>query len=185
MSEPGSPQPFGFGFNMPGGGQGAEGGQPDLGAMLHQLGGLLSGGSGPVNWNVGGQGAVEAIGADAGTTGADTAGVTEAVRLADVWLDGNTALPSGVSGTEAWSRRRWLKATQPAWTRLVEPVATKVVEGFGTALPEEMRAAAAPLMGVMQQMGGLMIGGQISKPRGSFASGLRSATAISRPLGPM
>src|SRR5438046_2187473 len=84
--------------------------------------------------------------------------LTATVRLADVWLDGNTALPSGVSGTEAWSRRRWLNATQPAWTRLVEPIATKVVEGFGNALPEQMREAAAPLMGVMQQMGGLMFG---------------------------
>src|SRR5881398_689788 len=156
MSEPGSPQPFGFGFNMPSGGQGAGGGQPDLGAMLHQLGDLLSGQSGPVNWNVAEQSAMQAIGADAGTTGADTAAVAEAVRLADVWLDANTALPSGVTASEAWSRRRWLKATQPAWTRLVEPVAAKVANGFGQALPEEMRAAAAPLMGVMQQMGGLM-----------------------------
>src|SRR6185437_5653904 len=96
MSEPGSPQPFGF--NLPGGGQGAGGGQPDLGAMLHQLGDLLSGQSGPVNWNVAEQSAMQAIGADSGTTGADTAAVTEAVRLADVWLDGTTALPSGVSG---------------------------------------------------------------------------------------
>src|SRR3954453_7019842 len=149
MSEPGSPQPFGFGFNMTSGGE-AAGGQPDLGAMLHQLGDLLSGQAGPVNWNVAEQSAMQAIGADAGTTGADTAAVTEAVRLADVWLDGNTALPSGVTGTEAWSRRRWLKATQPAWTRLVEPVATKVVEGFGTALPEEVRAGAGPLLVLMR-----------------------------------
>src|SRR3954449_4371006 len=207
MSEPGSPQPFGFGFNMPGGGQGAEGGQPDLGAMLHQLGDLLSGQSGPVNWNVAEQSAMQAIGADAGTTGADTTAVTDAVRLADVWLeggtgmpngvpgaeagrladvwlDGSTAMPSGVTGTEAWSRRRWLKATQPAWTRLVEPIATKVVEGFGSALPEEMRAAAAPLMGVMQQMGGLMFGGQIGNALGSLATDVLSATDIGLPLGP-
>src|SRR5881409_3216193 len=106
MSEPGGPQPFGF--NLPGAGQPGEPGegQPDLGAMLRQLGDLMSGQSGPVNWNVAEQAAMQAIGADTGTTGADTAAVTEAVRLADVWLDGNTALPSGVTGTEAWSRRR-------------------------------------------------------------------------------
>jgi len=187
MSDPGAPQPFGFGFNLPGGGQGGgqSGGAPDLGAMLHQLGDLLSGQSGPVNWTVAEQTAMQSIGADAGTTGADTAAVTEAVRLADVWLDAHTALPSGVTGTEAWSRRRWLKATQPAWTRLVEPVAAKVVDGFGQALPEQMREAAMPLMGVMQQVGGLMFGGQIGTALGSLATEVLSATDIGLPLGPI
>src|SRR4051794_6656191 len=184
MSEPGSPQPFGFGFNMPSGGEGAGGGQPDLGAMLRQLGDLMSGQSGPVNWNVAEQAAMQAIGADTGTTGADTTAVAEALRLADVWLDGHTALPSGVTASEAWSRRRWLKATQPAWTRLVEPVAAKVVEGFGQALPEEMRQAALPLMGVMQQVGGLMFGGQIGTALGTLATDVVGATDIGLPLGP-
>src|SRR3954463_11035705 len=192
MSEPGSPQPFGFGFNVPSGGQGAGGDQPDLGAMLHQLGGLLSGQSGPVNWNVAEQSAMQAIGADAGTTGADTAAVTEAVRLADVWLDAKTGLPRGGTGAPRWgatapgqgTRRRGRKATQRAWTRWVEPIATKVVEGFGNALPEEMREAAAPLMGVMQQMGGLMFGGQIGNALGSLATEVLSANDIGLPLGP-
>src|SRR3954465_1557063 len=156
MSEPGSPQPFGFGFNMPSGGEGAGGGQPDLGAMLHQLGDLMSGQSGPVNWNVAEQAAMQAIGADAGTTAADTEVVALAVRMADIWLDGHTVLPSGVTGAEAWSRRRWLRATQPAWTQLVEPVASRVVESMGQAIPEEMRTAAMPIMGVMGQVGALM-----------------------------
>jgi putative hydrolase len=184
MSEPGAPQPFGFGFNLPSGGGSGDQGGPDLGAMLHQLGDLLSGQSGPVNWSVAEQAAMQAIGADAGTTGADTAAVTDAVRLADVWLDAHTALPSGVTGTEAWSRRRWLKATQPAWTRLVEPIAGKVVDGFGQALPEQMREAALPLMGVMQQVGGLMFGGQIGTALGSLATDVLSATDIGLPLGP-
>jgi putative hydrolase len=184
MTDPGAPQPFGFGFNLPSGGQPGGEGQQDLGSMLHQLGDLLSGQSGPVNWNVADQAAMQAIGADAGTTGADADAVAEAVRLADVWLDAHTALPSGVTGTEAWSRRRWLKATQPAWTRLVEPVAAKVANGFGQALPEEMRAAAQPLMAVMQQVGGLMFGGQIGTALGSLATEVLSATDIGLPLGP-
>jgi putative hydrolase len=152
--------------------------------MLRQLGDLLSGQTGPVNWNLAEQAAMQAIGADAGTTAADTAAVGDAVRLADVWLDGHTALPSGVTAAEAWSRRRWLKATQPAWTRLVEPIASKVVAGFGDALPEEMRSAALPLMGVMQQVGGLMFGSQIGVALGSLAKDVVSATDIGLPLGP-
>src|SRR5947209_10990775 len=184
MSEPGGPQPFGF--NLPGSGQpGQPGeGQPDLGAMLRQLGDLMSGQSGPVNWNLAEQAALAAIGADAGTTAADTTAVGEAVRLADVWLDGHTSLPSGVTSSEAWSRRRWLKATQPAWSRLIEPVAAKVVASFGQALPEEMRAAALPLMGVMQQVGGLMFGSQVGSALGALATEVVSATDIGLPLGP-
>src|SRR3954470_7245304 len=94
--------PFGF----TGGAGEAEG--ADLGAMLRQLGDLMSGQTGPVNWNIAEQGAMAAIGADAGTTTADTEAVAAALRLADVWLDGHTSLPSGVTSAEAWSRRRWL-----------------------------------------------------------------------------
>src|SRR3954447_6538978 len=157
--------PFGF---TGGGREGGEGGVPDLGAMLRQLGDLMSGQTGPVNWNLAKQQALTVIGADAGTTAADTAAVTEAIRLADLWLDPQTALPSGVSATEAWSRRRWLEATQPAWAELVDRVAARVVGAVGEALPEEMRAVAGPLMGVMQQVGGLMFGGQLGQALGSM-----------------
>src|SRR5947207_8829706 len=109
-----------FGFT---GDSGDEGDAPDLGAMLRQLGDLMSGQKGPVNWNLARQSALAVIGADAGTTSADTEAVADATRLADIWLDPHTSLPSGVTATEAWSRRRWLEATQPAWTQLGEPVA--------------------------------------------------------------
>ena len=170
--------PFGFS----GGGSGGE--PADLGAMLRQLGDLMSGQSGPVNWNIAKQTAMQAIGADAGTTAADAAAVTEAVRLADVWLDPQTALASGVRATEAWSRRRWLEATQPAWAELIEPVAGRVVSAMGEALPEEMRAAAAPLVGVMAQVGGLMFGAQVGQALGALAGEVVSATDIGLPLGP-
>jgi putative hydrolase len=173
--------PFGF---TGGGGEGGAGGAPDLGAMLHQLGDLMSGQSGPVNWNLARQSALQVIGASAGTTSADAAAVTEAIRLADVWLDPQTTLPSGVTATEAWSRRRWLEATQPAWTELVEPVASRVMTAMGDALPEEVRAAAAPLMSVMQQVGGLMFGGQLGQALGTLATEVVSSTDIGLQLGP-
>ena len=171
--------PFGF----TGGGGGPEG-SPDLGAMLRQLGDLMSGQSGPVNWNIAKQAAMQAIGADAGTTAADAEEVAAAVRLADIWIDPQTTLASGVTATEAWSRRRWLEATQPEWTRLVEPVAGRFVSSMGEAMPEEMRAVAGPLMGVMSQVGGLMFGGQLGQALGALAGEVVSATDIGLPLGP-
>lgn len=175
--------PFGF---AGGGSEGEQpgGGSPDLGAMLRQLGDLMSGQPGPVNWNLARQTALQVIGADAGTTAADAKVVEEAIRLADVWLDGHTTLPSGVRSTEAWSRRRWLDATQPAWTQLVEPIAARVVAAMGDALPEEMRGMAGPLVGVMQQVGGLMFGAQVGQALGALSGEVVSATDVGLPLGP-
>jgi putative hydrolase len=174
-----------FGFSSSDAGDGEGGGQvPDLGAMLHQLGDLLSGQSGPVNWQVARQGALQVIGADAGTTAADTTAVGEAIRLADVWLDAVTPLPSGARATEAWSRRRWLEATQPGWARLVEPVASRVAGAMGQTVPEEMRAMAGPLLGMLSQVGGLMFGGQLGQALGELAGEVTSGTDIGVPLGP-
>jgi putative hydrolase len=183
-----------FGFQPSGGDDPADddpanpfaalGGTPDLGAMLHQLGDLMAGETGPVNWTVARQSAMAVIGADTGTTSTDTSEVTAAVDLADLWLNPATALPSGVTSTEAWSRRRWLEATRPAWTELVEPVAARVGAAMGAALPEEMRAAAGPLMGVMSQVGGLMFGGQVGQALGQLALEVVSASDIGLPLGP-
>jgi putative hydrolase len=157
---------------------------PDLGAMLHQLGDLMSGETGPVNWQVARQSAMAVIGADSGTTGAEAAEVADAIRLADLWLDPVTTLPSGVTSTEAWSRRRWLEATRESWSELVEPVAAQVSAAMGQAIPEEMRAMAAPLIGVMTQVGGLVFGGQVGQALGTLATEVVAATDIGLPLGP-
>lgn len=183
--------PFGFrpgGEDEPGGTPGDPfaglGGMPDLGAMLHQLGDLMSGQTGPVNWQVARQAAMEVIGADTGTTSADATEVADALRVADIWLDPVTSLPSGVTSTEAWSRRRWLEATRPAWSELVEPVAARVASSMGEALPEEVRSMAAPLMGVMTQVGGLIFGGQVGQALGALAAEVVSSTDVGLPLGP-
>jgi putative hydrolase len=162
----------------------ALGGLNDLGAMLQQLGSMMSGETGPVNWQVARTSAMAVIGADTGTTSTDAAEVADAIRLADVWLDPVTSLPSGVASTEAWSRRRWLEATRPAWTELVEPVAARVSGAMSEALPSEMQAMAAPLMGMMSQIGGLIFGGQVGQALGSLATEVVSSSDIGLPLGP-
>jgi putative hydrolase len=184
--------PFGFSSSegdepsddQPGDPLAALGGMPDLGAMLQQLGTLMSGETGPVNWSVARTAAMAVIGADTGTTGTDTTEVADAIRLADVWLNPVTALPSGVASAEAWSRRRWLEATRPAWSEYVEPVAARVSGAMGEALPEEMRAMAAPLMGMMSQIGGLIFGGQVGQALGTLATEVVSSSDIGLPLGP-
>lgn len=150
--------PFGFGPGSGGGNQ-PPGGNPfgglfgggdpgDLGAALHRFADLMSWQGGPVNWDLARQTALAAAGAaDRGTTAQETGEVAEAIRLADLWLDAATAFPSGVTGSEAWSRRRWVEATLDVWQELVDPVAARVVDAMGTALGSSMGTAFGGLTG--------------------------------------
>ncbi len=94
----------------------------------------------------------------------------DAVRLAEVWLDPTTTLPAGTTSALAWSRSEWVEGTLPAWAKIVEPVAAKVVRrAAATALPEEMRAMAGPMLGMLQQLGGAMFGAQVGQGLGQLA----------------
>ena len=70
------------------------------------------------------------------TSQAEQTAVAEALRLADLWLDQVTELPSGIDRTAAWSRVDWVEKTLPAWGELIDPLAEKVVAG------DDQRAAA-------------------------------------------
>lgn len=166
---------------------GAAGGGPaDLGAALQQLGKMLSYGGGPVNWQLAHDTARQTAAAagDRSVSEAERRAVEESVRLAEVWLDGVTALPAGTTSAVAWSRAEWVEGTLPAWQRLVEPVAAKVVETSGAAIPEEMRAMAGPMIGMAQQLTGAMFGGQVGQGVGQLATEVTTGTDIGLPLGP-
>src|SRR5437773_2629280 len=75
--------------------------------------------------------------------------VTEALRLADLWLDAATALPSWVSSTQSWSRVEWVEKTLPVWSSLCDPVAARVVGAMSGAVPEEAAAQAGQLLGLL------------------------------------
>ena len=71
----------------------------------------------------------------------ERAAVTEAVRLADLWLDDVTTFPSGIRKIEAWSKSEWLEATFPVWSTLCEPIAAK--GGRRDGLDDGLRPLAA------------------------------------------
>ena len=162
-----------------------------LGAMFTQLGQMLSYSGGPVNWDLAKDTArktVAAAGRDPSMTAGERAEVDEAIRLAELWLDPLTTLPAGANASLAWSRAEWVEQTLPVWKQLVEPVAARVVEAMGSAmptqLPEEMREAAGPLLGIMKQMGGAMFGAQVGQALGTLAGEVVGASDIGLPLGP-
>ncbi|MFD3324196.1 zinc-dependent metalloprotease [Streptomyces sp. NPDC058701] len=201
----GGPQnPFGFpGMGLPGGVGGPGGADNpfaamfgsmdpnDLGAAFQQLGQMLSYEGGPVNWGMAkdiarqtvAQGTADGV-KDTSVGLAEKSAVEEALRLADVWLDGVTSLPSGANTAVAWSRAEWVEATLPVWKELVDPVAERVGAAMGGVLPEEMQAMAGPLLGMMRSMGGAMFGQQIGQAVGTLAGEVVGSTDIGLPLGP-
>ena len=182
--------PFGFGSGDREPGQG--GNSDDLSAampLFAELQRLMSWSGGPVNWDLARQIAVQTLGgSNRIVSPADRAGTAEAIRLADLWLDAATDLPSGVRSVETWTRLEWIEKTLPVWQSLCDPLAARVTAAMSSAIPQEqlqaMGAAGNPLAGIMNQVGGLMFGAQVGQGLGGLAQEVVSATDVGIPLGP-
>lgn len=197
---PGDQGPFGFGFGVPGGPGGGD--NPNQFAdALRQFADLLSYQGGPVNWELAKNLARHAIVAkgDPSVLANERSAVTDAVRLADLWLDDVTTFPSGIRKIEAWSQSEWLEATFPVWATLCDPIATKAVEAMSTMLavdpsqlpddmPPDMKAMVQGMGGfsalapMMRQLGGAMLGGQLGTALGELSGEMATSTDIGLPL---
>ena len=158
----------------------------DLNTIMGQVQAMFAPHEGSVNWTLATDIARQTVAStpDPSTNSGDSARVADAFRLADHWLDEVTSIPSGVATTAAWSRAEWVESTMPVWKVLVEPVAEHVVAAMSTALPEEARAAAGPLLGFLGKAGGAMFGGQAGQAIGALASEVLTSSDIGLPLGP-
>ncbi|WP_425437046.1 zinc-dependent metalloprotease [Mycobacterium aquaticum] len=185
-SGPGA-DPFGLGA----GGAGFDMG--DLGQIFTKLGEMFSGAgtamagggqSGPVNYDLARQLASNSIGFVAPVPDQTKGAVTDAVRLAETWLDGVTALPAGTTRTVAWTPSDWLDNTLETWKRLCDPVAEQISTVWASALPEEAKSMAGPLLAMMSQMGGMAFGSQLGQALGQLSREVLTSTDIGLPLGP-
>jgi putative hydrolase len=163
-----------------------DGDQVDMAAAFQRLGQLMAYDGGPVNWDLARDVARQAVvaGGDPVPSATERRAIEEAVRLAEVWLDPVTTLPAGGSGVRAWSRSEWVEQTLPAWRALVDPVAEKVVEATSGAVPDEMRAMAGPMLGMVRQLGGAMFGAQVGQGLGGLAGEVVGSSDVGLPLGP-
>src|SRR3954467_655576 len=184
--EPSGADPFGLGALF-GGGAGA-GSPEDLLAkmpLFAEVQKLMSWSGGPVNWDLARQGAISQLAAGhQPTSEAERAAVAEALRLADLWLDEGTDLPSGVDRALAWSRVEWVEQTLPAWGALIDPLAERVVAAMTSALPQEAAMSFGPVAGIMGRMGGLMFGAQVGQALGKLAEEVVTSTDVGLPLAP-
>jgi putative hydrolase len=170
-----------FGSNEPGDGPDDLSGKIPLFAELQRL---LSGTGGPVNWDLARQLAISALAAQhRSATAGDAALVQESVRLADLWLDAQTDLPSGVHTAEAWSQVDWVEKTIGTWASLCDPVASRVVTAMSGAIPPEIAEQAGPMAPMMSQLGGMMFGAQLGQGLAALAAEVVSSSEIGLPLG--
>ncbi len=203
---PGGSGPGGGGPLDPFGGMGPLGplGDPQQFAdALRQFADLMSWQGGPVNWDLAKNIARQTVAqhGDASVLDIDRAKVSEALRLADLWLEDVTEFPSGIRTVQAWSRAEWVEATLPVWSKLCDPIAARAVEAMSgllgddpgemaADLPPEMRAMMGGLGGLgglgemMKRIGGMMVGGQTGAAVGALAAEVVSSTDVGLPLGP-
>src|SRR6201995_5474853 len=180
----GSADPFGLG------GLGGEFNVADLGQMFTRLGQMFSAGSmggqssGPVNYELARQLASSTIGFVAPIPGATREAIGDAVPLAETWLDGVTALPAGTPKAVAWTRSDWVDNTLETWKRLCDPMAQQIATVWATALPEEAKSMAGPLLSMMSQMGGMAFGSQLGQALARLSKEVLTSTDVGLPLGP-
>jgi putative hydrolase len=157
-----------------------------LGEMFSGAGSMTPGGkqSGPVNYDLARQLASSAIGFVAPVPEATSAAIGDAVHLAETWLDGVTALPAGTTKAVAWTPTDWIDNTLDTWKRLCDPVAEQISTVWASALPEEARTMAGPLLSMMTQMGGMAFGSQLGQALGKLSTEVLTSTDIGLPLGP-
>lgn len=178
-----------FGFALPGG-QPPDPNDPQqmqqFLAGLQQLMAMTQTGGGPVNWDLARQVATTSLNSegDPAVSAADRAEVDEALRLADLWLNPATALPSGLVTTAAWNRNEWIFNTLDVWQKLADPVAGRMVAAMGDLVPPEARAQLGPMASMISSLGGALFGGQFGAALAKLAVGVLSAGDIGLPLGP-
>ncbi|MEZ0053108.1 putative hydrolase [Mycobacterium sp. MAA66] len=180
--DPGDP----FGFTAGGGSFD----MANLGQIFTQLGQMFSGagsgtsGGGPVNYDLARQLASNSIGFVKPVPEQTASAIADAVRLAETWLDGVTPLPAGTTKALAWTPSDWVDNTLGTWKRLCDPVAEQLSSVWVSALPDEAKAMAGPLLSMLSQMSGMTFGSQLGQALGTLSREVLTSTDIGLPLGP-
>lgn len=120
----------------------------------------------------------------------EKAAVTQAVSLAQTWLEGATNFPAHTSQSFAWSRSEWIETTMPIWQRLVEPIAKKMQNNLGTnfqgfpsdQIPPEMMNMMGPIMDALKPLSNAMFNMQVGNGIGELAKEVLSSNEIGIPL---
>lgn len=160
--------------------------------MFQQIRSMMSSsGSGePVNWELAHQNARQAAAqkGDPSVTEKQKGAVSDAMKLADLWLTEKTAFGEAPVLPSAWSRAEWVEATWQTWQEMSAPVATSVskamTEALTQQLPPELSQAmgGADLSGMLAGAGSMMFGMQLGQAVGALSCEVLSSTDVGIPL---
>ncbi|MFF3065562.1 zinc-dependent metalloprotease [Oerskovia sp. NPDC057915] len=165
---------------------------------------LASSGNGPVNTDVAHDIArqVAVAEGDPSLTPAQVRSATEALSVAELWLDAVTDLPPAGGKRYAWSRSEWVEKTLPAWNALAAPVASSVADALSTVLRDQLPGGGdgpdaglglpglpAGALGMdfdpaqmMRRLGSAVFGMQIGQATGTMSREVFGVTDIGLPL---
>ncbi|EFV12929.1 zinc-dependent metalloprotease [Segniliparus rugosus] len=165
----------------------------DIGKLLSQLGETFSklgqaASGGPeaptVDYQEVLKGAKKAVGKHKAPVEERQKAVAEAVRLAELWLDAATGLPTGVHTTAAWSPSDWLDNVIGSFQELCDPVIERMAGVWQDRLPEEASQLLGPMLAMVSRLGGFAFGEQLAGGLAEIAGEVLASTEIGMPLGP-
>jgi len=169
---------------------GGPGGTGQFADALRQFADMLSYSGGPVNWDLAKNIARHTIaaGGDPSVLDPERTAVTEALRLADLWLNDVTTFPSGIRKIQAWSKAEWLEATFPVWSALCEPIAVKGIDAMSSMLdPSQLGGLGGPGgAGGLGGAGGADVPGlppEVASAMGGLGGALGNLAGMFRQLG--
>ena len=187
--------PFGF---SPNGGDGQPFDMSSLGDMLQQLGAAMKRGEADgdvaVSWSTIRDVARQAVSAsgDSSIVDSQRKAVADAVSLAQMWLNEQTAFPASSLRSNAWSRAEWVENTLDSWKPLINPVAeglantvtsmTSSLAGGEGEIPEEMKAMLAPMMGMARKMSAVTTGMQMGNGLAALSADVLAVSETGLPL---
>jgi putative hydrolase len=156
--------------------------------LFRELQRVMAASSGPINWELARQvaiaGAAEA-GADPDPTDEDRRILDEAVRVAELHVSGLTGLepPSDVAQVRAVRRAEWISANAESMRALLEPAASRMSQALDRAMRDQLPAEAAPMAGLMTQIGPLLQGSQVGQVLGFLAGRVLGQYDVAVPRG--
>ena len=116
----------------------------------------------------------------------DLAKCTEALAIANTWLDEATVFPANSQSAQvAWSRRDWMDASLSGWQKLLEPLADGMAGALTNILNESPMAdgpAMASITPIMRAFMGSLIATQLGQSIGQLATTLTGANDVAIPL---
>lgn len=125
-----------------------------------------------------------AQGADPTPTSGEAATIADAVRLAELWLDRQTAF-TDTAPAAAWSRAEWIENTFAVWKTLTAPIASSFAAAISGMIAKQAGEVSGlpPMMEPMMRAASSgMLAAQLGQALGLLATDVVSGSDIAFPL---